>query len=148
MIIVAPPDHPLRNARQTTRERIAQETFLVRESGSGTRISLEIYLSEVPGKLENIGIEMGSNETIKQAVMAGLGIAFISAHTVAAEVESGRLVVLDVEGLPIRRQWFSVSRADRSATPAMERFTHFLATQGASFLPMIAPPFHSADKSL
>lgn len=137
LVIIAPPDHPLVGAKDISKERIAQEKFLVREPGSGTRISLEIFFSDVGWKLENIGPEMGSNETIKQAVMAGLGIAFISAHTIAAEVESGRLVVLDVEGMPIRRHWFSVSRSDRSMTPAMDAFSTFLETKGVRFLPVL-----------
>lgn len=139
LVIIAAPDHPLRGRRDVPRQRIAEEKFLVREAGSGTRMSLEIYFADSPAKLENIGIEMGSNETIKQAVMAGLGVGFISAHTIAAEVETERLVVLDVEGLPIRRQWFSVWRSDRSATPAMEAFTRFLINEGARFLPVVAP---------
>lgn len=143
LVIVAAPDHPLANETGISKERIAEETFLVREAGSGTRISLEVFFAEIPSKLDNIGTEMGSNETIKQAVMAGLGVGFISAHTVAAEIADGRLVALDVEGLPVRRQWFSVSRSDRSMTPAMEVFSLFLTTQGADFLPVLAPPARS-----
>ena len=91
----------------------------------------------MPGRLDDLGIEMDSNETIKQAVMAGLGVAFISAHTVASEVEAGRLAVLDVAGLPIRRQWFAVVRSDRAVSPAMAAFEDFLARSGAAFLPVL-----------
>lgn len=139
LVIIAHPGHALRYARDISCERIAEEKFLVREAGSGTRISLEIFFSRVAAKLDNIGVEMGSNETIKQAVMAGLGVAFISAHTIEAEVESGRLCILDVEGTPIRRQWFAVSRADRTTTPAMTAFGSFLAEKGAQFLPLTTP---------
>lgn len=139
LVIIAAPDHPLASRRAISRERIAQEKFMVREPGSGTRISLEIFFSQVASKLENIGVEMNSNETIKQAVMAGLGIAFISAHTIEAEVQSGRLRILDVEGTPIRRQWFAVSRSDRSETPVMLAFARFLARSGARFLPLTTP---------
>lgn len=137
LVIIAPPDHTLARKRDISKEDIAAEKFLVREPGSGTRISLEIYFADVSGKLENLGTEMGSNETIKQAVMAGLGVAFISAHTIEQELERGRLVILDVEGMPIRRQWFSVSRADRSQSPAMRVFQEFLGRQGAQHLPII-----------
>jgi len=135
LVMIAPPDHPLAGQRQISKERIAQESFLLREPGSGTRTSLDMFLSDLPGRAENLGVEMGSNETIKQAVMAGLGIALISAHTIAQEVQAGRLAVLDVEGLPIRRQWFSVTRADRSLTPVMTAFEEFLTLQGSRFLP-------------
>lgn len=137
LVIVAAPDHPLVGMRDITKERIAEESFLVREPGSGTRISLEIFLSEIPGRIDDLGVEMGSNETIKQAVMAGLGIAFISAHTIALEVEAGRLVILDVHGMPIRRQWFSVMRADRAVSPAMAAFNDFLMREGAAHLPLV-----------
>ncbi|MGV8937325.1 MAG: LysR family transcriptional regulator [Allorhizobium sp.] len=135
LVMIAAPDHPLAKSRAITKEEIAREHFLVRERGSGTRISLEIFLSEVPGRLDELGTEMSSNETIKQAVMAGLGIAFISAHTIAMELEFGRLVMLDVIGMPIRRQWFSVMRTDRSLSPAMSAFQDFLRRRGAQCLP-------------
>ena len=136
-VIIAPPDHPLAGLRGVTKEQLVQENFLVREPGSGTRMALDIYLSELPGRADAPGIEMGSNETIKQAVMAGLGIALISAHTIALEVEQKRLAVLDVEGMPIRRQWFSISRAERSLTPVMKSFEDFLQLRGAAFLPRV-----------
>lgn len=135
LIIVASPRHPLARQRDISKERIAEENFLIREKGSGTRISLEIYLGEIPGKLDTLGHEMDSNETIKQSVMAGLGVGFISAHTVAEEISSGRLVPLDVEGIPIKRQWFSVTRTDRSISPAMQRFQDFLVSEGSRYLP-------------
>ena len=145
LVIVAPPDHPLARARDISKERIAQEDFLIREPGSGTRISLEIFLGEVPGRLDDLGAEMGSNETIKQAVMAGLGIAFISAHTIASEVEAGRLVILDVAGMPIRRQWFGVMRTDRVISPAMAAFHDFLIRRGAMHLPLFGKLYPDAQ---
>ena len=137
LVIVAPPDHPMAATRDISKERIAEEHFLIREPGSGTRISLEIFLADVPGRIDDLGIEMGSNETIKQAVMAGLGIAFISAHTIASEVEAGRLVILDVVGMPIRRQWFAVMRVDHAISPAMATFHDFLMRKGAAHLPLV-----------
>lgn len=137
LVMIAAPDHPLAKCRDITKERIAQEHFLIREPGSGTRISLEIFLSELPGRIDDLGTEMSSNETIKQAVMAGLGIAFISAHTIALELEVGKLVMLDVTGMPIRRQWFSVMRTDRTLSPAMRAFQDFLNRKGAQCLPSI-----------
>ncbi|TKT69368.1 LysR family transcriptional regulator [Aquamicrobium sp. LC103] len=138
LVIIAPPDHPLARARDISKARIARENFLIREPGSGTRISLEIFLGELPGRIDDLGIEMGSNETIKQAVIAGLGVAFISAHTISAEVETGRLVVLDVAGMPIRRQWFAVTRSDRAMSPAMATFQDFLMRKGAMHLPHLS----------
>lgn len=137
LVIIAPPDHKLVDARDISKETIARESFLMREQGSGTRISLEIFMRELPFWLETPAIEMDSNETIKQSVMAGLGIAFLSAHTVATELDAGRLALLDVLGMPIRRQWFAVTRSDRNMTPAMAAFQSFLSREGARHLPLV-----------
>ncbi|MFZ1815837.1 MAG: LysR family transcriptional regulator [Rhizobiaceae bacterium] len=136
-VIIAAPDHPLAGKLDITKEQLVPEHFLLRESGSGTRTALEFFFGDIPKKLEGLGAEMGSNETIKQAVMAGLGIAFISAHTIEQELVARKLVILDVIGMPIRRQWFSIVRADRSMPPATEAFNRFLSTRGAQFLPVI-----------
>lgn len=133
-IIVAPPDSPLAGRRGLELADLADQTFLVREPGSGTRMLMERRLAEA-GIEPNIGVEIGSNETIKQAVIAGLGISFISAHTVAAEISDGRLVELDVNGLPEMRQWFVVKRADKRLLPAAEALRAFLVSEGEKFLP-------------
>ena len=136
-VIIAPSDHPLAGKRQIAKSCLTRERFLIREPGSGTRMSLEVFFADMPEKLEDLGTEMGSNETIKQAVMAGLGIAFISAHTIEQELQLGRLAILDVEGMPITRQWFGVSRLDRSMSPAMQAFNGFLTHDGAACLPVV-----------
>lgn len=135
LVVIAPPDHPLANKGEISKERIADETFLIREKGSGTRTSLEIYLGEIPGRLDSLGIEMDSIETIKQSVMAGMGIGVISAHTIAQEVETGRMVILHVEGMPINRQWFSVTRAGMAISPAMASFQKFLQSNATRYFP-------------
>ena len=137
LVIVAAPDHPLVGKRKISKQRIAEELFFVRETGSGTRTSLELFLSDIPGRLDNLGTEFSSNETIKQAVMAGMGIAFISAHTIAMEVEIGRLAVLDVVETPVLRQWFTVRRADRASSPAMDAFQSFVRSHGRDYLPAV-----------
>ena len=83
----------------------------------------------------SIGMEMDSNETIKQAVIAGLGIAFISSHTVAYELENGRLVSLDIVGLPVMRQWYAVRRRDAILLPPSQAMLEFLGEKGSEFLP-------------
>jgi LysR family transcriptional regulator for metE and metH len=85
-------------------------------------------------------MEIGSNETIKQAVMAGLGIAFISAHTIAAEIWDGRLTILDFVGLPDIRQWFVVRPAAKRMMPAARALHDFLVAEGRHFLPNIKQP--------
>ncbi len=138
LVIIAAPGHPLAGEQRISKRRIAEETLLVREQGSGTRSSLELFLADIAGRTERLGPEFQSNESIKQAVMAGLGIAFISAHAIATEVELGRLVILDAIDTPVSRQWFLVSRSDRSQSPAMNAFRDFVARRGSEFLPALA----------
>jgi DNA-binding transcriptional LysR family regulator len=135
LVIIAAPDHPLVRQRDISKEIIAGESMLLREPGSGTRTSMEIFMRGVTGWMDSPAIEMDSNETIKQSVMAGLGVAFISGHTVSYELEAGRLALLDVVGMPLRRQWFAVARSDRVMTPAMAAFHDFLARSGTRYLP-------------
>lgn len=133
-VIIAPPDHPLAKRRAIPPREIAEEKLLMREAGSGTRSVAERFLA-THGIKPRVGMEIGSNETIKQAVMAGLGIAFISAHTIAAEIEDGRLIVLDVVGLPEIRQWFVVRAAAKRLMPAARALRDFLVAEGQRFLP-------------
>src|SRR5215467_2755332 len=135
-VIIAPPDHPLAKQRSISPREIAKQTILMREVGSGTRLLAEKFLAEHDIE-PRIGMEIGSNETIKQAVMAGLGIAFISAHTIAAEIDDGRLAILDVEGLPDIRQWFVVRPAAKRMMPAARSLRDFLVAEGRRFLPTV-----------
>jgi LysR family transcriptional regulator, low CO2-responsive transcriptional regulator len=135
-VVIAAPEHPLAARQDIPISDIAAETFLIRESGSGTRMHLE-SLFESAGHPVTVGMEIPSNETIKQAVMAGLGIALISAHTIAAEVNDGRLVVLDVQGLPIRRQWLVVRMAKRAVSPSTQALWDFIVDEGAALLPVL-----------
>jgi LysR family transcriptional regulator for metE and metH len=133
-VIIAPTAHRLARKSRMKLADLVGETFLMREPGSGTRGLME-QLFEQAGVQPNIGMAMSSNETIKQAVIAGLGIAFISAHTVATELDERRLVTLDVAGLPIVRQWFVLSRKDKVLLPPAQAMLDFLSARGAEFLP-------------
>jgi LysR family transcriptional regulator for metE and metH len=136
-IIVAPAGHPLAGAKLTISD-LSKETFFVREPGSGTRLLME-RLFEQADFDPVVGMEIGSNETIKQAVIAGLGVAFISAHTVAIEIADGRLVMLDVAGLPMMREWFVSRLREKAVMPAGQAMWSFLSAEGQKFLPQPAP---------
>jgi DNA-binding transcriptional LysR family regulator len=97
----------------------------------------EEFVAGLMVKRPRFGIDAGSNETIKQAVMAGLGIALISGHTVATELSDGRLAMLDVKGLPARRRWFAVRRSDKVLGPAAAALWQFIVEQGSTFLPAL-----------
>ncbi|MDH3536223.1 MAG: LysR family transcriptional regulator, partial [Gammaproteobacteria bacterium] len=133
-IIIAAPDHALAGNRRISLTDLKNETFLLREPGSGTRSVTDKLFSRVKG-LPKTGLEFGSNETIKQAVMAGMGIAVISAHTVAAELRERRLVALDVRGTPINRKWFVVKHANKRFLPSAQALWNFVARNGKHYLP-------------
>ncbi len=133
-VLVCPPDHPLNGQRALRPGDLAHEVFLTREKGSGTRALTEKLIARLDIE-PRIGMEIGSNETIKQAVMAGLGIALISAHTVAWELEEGRLGLIHAPGLPMMRQWYVVRRREKHLLPAARALWEFLAARGAAFLP-------------
>jgi LysR family transcriptional regulator, low CO2-responsive transcriptional regulator len=133
-VIIAPTSHRLARKSRLALSDLANETFLTREPGSGTRGLME-QLFEQAKLRPKIGMAMSSNETIKQAVIAGLGIAFISAHTVATELDERRLVTLDVDGLPVVRQWFVLARKDKVLLPPAQAMLDFLSARGARFLP-------------
>jgi DNA-binding transcriptional LysR family regulator len=137
-VMVAAGEHPLTGRSNLSPSDLAGEVFITREMGSGTRLLME-GLFEATNLNPKIGMEMGSNETVKQAVIAGLGIAFISAHTVASELDDGRLVTLDVKGLPVVRQWFVVRRKDKIMLPPAQAVLDFMSREGARYLPKLPP---------
>mgnify|MGYP005810845689 CR=1 FL=1 len=134
-VVIAAPDHPLASRIGIDKTELTDESFIAREEGSGTRTVFDYFFAGVMVRKPRVSIEIGSNETIKQAVMAGLGLALISAHTIEAEVESGRLAILDVKGLPIIRQWFVVRRADRPLRPVGQAMWDFTLAEGPRLLP-------------
>jgi DNA-binding transcriptional LysR family regulator len=135
-VIVTAHDHHLARRKSVAVPELAKETFITRERGSGTRMLMEQFLQK-NGLAPKIGMEMDSNETIKQAVMAGLGIAFISQHTVFHELDEKRLVALKVKGLPIMRQWHAIRRADKLLLPPAQAMLDFLGKEGSRYLPKL-----------
>ncbi|HBM58985.1 MAG TPA: LysR family transcriptional regulator [Citreicella sp.] len=134
-VLIAPPDHPLAGQAGVTAAAVLAEPLLMREPGSGTRILATRFLDRIGEGKTYARSEMNSNETIKQAVIAGLGIALISYHTVVEELRTGRLVTLDLPGLPILRHWFLLHRADMPLTGAARTVWDFIAAERAGILP-------------
>ncbi len=134
-VIIAAPDNPLAAVTRVEPAALWGETFLAREEGSGTRILMTRFLDRIAeGRLLRTK-EMGTNETIKQAVMAGLGIALISEHTVVEELRQRRLVALPIEGMPIVRQWFLVHVAGHALLPAAQALARAIVAMEGAFLP-------------
>ncbi len=133
-VIIAAPAHPLAKKRRIPLARLAEETFLIREPGSGTRGLLERLFAEHRLPL-NVSMEMASNETIKQAVQAGMGISLLSLHTIGLELETRRLAILDVRGLPIVRDWHVVHLAAKRLSPVALAFKDFLLSTAGKLIP-------------
>jgi DNA-binding transcriptional LysR family regulator len=133
IVVIAAPGHALAGRRRVPLEALAGESFVIRERGSGTRNAMEHVFAERGFKARET-LEMSSNETIKQAVMAGMGVAFLSMHTIGLELRARRLVLLPVTGLPVMREWFVIHRKGKRLSPAAKAFKSFLLEQGAAFI--------------
>ncbi|WP_295685215.1 LysR family transcriptional regulator [uncultured Nevskia sp.] len=133
LAVIAAVDHPLVGKKAIPPARLDRELFIVRESGSGTRAAMEAFFKEQRIAPPAI-MEMDSNETIKQAVIANMGLTLLSLHTLGLELQAGQLVVLDVVGLPLRRAWHVVSLGALSLSPAAEAFRYFVLERGDAML--------------
>lgn len=125
LVVIASPNHALAKKKKIPLQRLQQETFVVRELGSGTRTAMERFFTEKGIQLST-GMDMSSNEAIKQAVQAGLGLGIVSIHTLEPELEVGRLVVLDVQSFPIMRHWYVVHRLGKRLSPVAQVFKDFV----------------------
>jgi DNA-binding transcriptional LysR family regulator len=137
-VIVSAPGHRLASQRRIPIEELVREPFVVREKGSDTWNSMEDGFGAHLTNL-NIAMEIRSTETIKQAVIAGMGISFMSAHTISKEVQSGSLAVLDVQAFPLMLNWYVVHRRNKRLPPVAQAFKNFLLNDGASLMDQFVP---------
>ena len=138
IVVVAHPNHPLVGQKNIPLARIAEERFLAREPGSGTRAARTRLFAE-HGLAANIYMELGSSEAIKQAVMAGLGISVLSRHNLALELDSGLISVLDVEHFPLIRQWYAVHLKGKKLSGTARMFLDFLLRDGVRIWEEVQP---------
>jgi DNA-binding transcriptional LysR family regulator len=133
LVIIAPAGHPLSDKKNIALKELSNETFIMREIGSGTRNSVERFLAE-RGVHLTVSMEMNTNGAIKQGVEEGLGLGIVSIHTLERELEGRRLVVLDVESFPIMRQWFMVHRAGKRLSAIATQFAEFVRQEAHRFV--------------
>ncbi len=133
LVVIAAPSHALARAKKIQPKQLATETFLLREQGSGTRGVVERFFTSHKLALPK-HMTMDTNEAIKQSVQAGMGIGIISRHGIDMELETKRLVMLDVDHFPIVRHWYIVQRKDKRPSLAAQEFERFLLkeSQGAA----------------
>jgi DNA-binding transcriptional LysR family regulator len=133
LVFVAPPGQILIADSQPRLRDLEAYPFIVREPGSGTRKSMEEFFRQQQ-IAPHVTMEMSSNETIKQAVMAGMGLSFLSLHTLGLELRSGLLRILDIEGTPIMRTWNIVHQLSKTLSPAAEAFRYFVLERAEAML--------------
>ncbi len=126
LVLVAPPNHPLAAQTAIAPDALNGAPFIMREPGSGTRLTTERFFTEAGVEVVN-RLEVGSNEAIKQTVAGGLGLAVLSATTVVSELTLGELVKLDVQGFPLIRRWHLVYARGKRLSPAALAFKRWLA---------------------
>lgn len=134
LVVIAPPDHPLSKLRRIPVKRLGQETFLLREPGSGTRGAMERFFAAHQISI-NRGMETDTNEAIKQAVQAGMGLGIMSLHTAELELLTNRLKVLDVQDFPIIRHWHVVHRKNKRLSCVAQAFREFLLKEAPGLMP-------------
>ncbi|WP_367278570.1 LysR substrate-binding domain-containing protein [Thiomonas sp.] len=131
--VVCAPDHPLMRGERKPASALAQFGFVIREAGSGTRSAMEEYLREwrVDPRIDQ---ELASNETIKQMVMSGMGVSFLSLHGIGLELRNGLIGVPDIEGLPLVRSWQVVHTSSKVLSPSAEALRYFVLENGEAYL--------------
>lgn len=132
-VLIGHPLNPLAKRKLISRSELSREPFFVREEGSGTRMVHENYFLSKKLPPPNASM-MDSNENIKQAVMADMGIAFISAHTVALELETHKLAILAADGMPMMREWFVLHLKGKRLSPATQNFKAFVRDDGPGLM--------------
>lgn len=125
LVPIAPADHPLASESQIPFTRFAEEAFIMREPGSGTRQALEELFHKHQSEL-NVRMELGSNEAIKQAILGGLGVSVLSQHTLTLEKDTGLFAILDVEDLPIYRNWYAIYPVGKQPSVVARTFLDYL----------------------
>lgn len=126
LIAITHPDHPLLKNKKNSIKALSKETLITREQGSGTRITIERIL----GMKFNSEIEINSNEAIIEAVQAGLGIGFVSKHTVKLELENDIIKQLNIDKFPVMRHWHTVHSNKTELSPIAQRFKAFIIESG------------------
>ena len=132
-VIVAQPSHPLAKKRSVSLEVVAREPLITREPGSATHLAMDQAFAEAR-IAPRVDMEIASNETIKQAVAAGFGIGFLSAHCVQQELALGRLAVVRVKGFPVMRLWYVVQLRGRRLPRVAQAFREFLVKEGEGLI--------------
>jgi DNA-binding transcriptional LysR family regulator len=137
LVVIAPPQHPLVKQPKISLQRLAEEDFLMREVGSGTRLAMERCFAARNLEIKTT-MELGNSEAIKQAVIAGLGLSVLSEHTLIQEVATGAIKILDVEEFPMVRYWHAVHLSEKKMSLVARTFLDFLLTHSRDTMQQVS----------
>lgn len=132
-VLVTSVEHPFARAEKVAVNALLGEEFIVREPGSGTRAALDEFM-DAHQMRARITMQMSSNEAIKQAVMAGMGVSLLSLHTIGLELDHGLIAAPETEGLPVMRRWHVVHTQAKTLSPPAEAFRYFMLENGEAYL--------------
>ncbi|WP_008313854.1 LysR family transcriptional regulator [Leptolyngbya sp. PCC 6406] len=141
LVLIAPKDHPLAGKKNIPIQALAGESFIMRESGSGTRQAVQALL-DTHGVEVRVRLEMGSNEAIKQAIAGGLGISVLSLHTIISEGTAGEFCILDVTEFPIARKWYVAHLAGKQLSVVADTFLTYLMEESHTLAKKLLPGIH------
>lgn len=133
LVVLAHTDHPLADKKSIPLKRIAEEPFLVREAGSGTRLAFERLMKKHALKIR-VKMEIGNSEALKHAVAGGLGLAVLSQHSIKHDISSGVVTILDVQHFPIERHWYIVYPRAKQLSVVARTFLDFLHKQAHAII--------------
>jgi LysR family transcriptional regulator, low CO2-responsive transcriptional regulator len=132
-VLVTSVDHRFAHMEVVPARALSGEGFIVREPRSGTRAAFDEYM-RAHQLTPRVVMQMSSNEAIKQAVMAGMGVSVLSLHTLGLELDHHLIATPETEGLPIMRRWHVVNNLAKTLSPAAEAFRYFILERGEAFL--------------
>ena len=147
LVAIAPHNHPLAQEKNIPLQRLAEEPFIMRESGSGTRMAVENFFAQNKATLK-VEMEIGSNEAIKHAIVGGLGVSVLSRYVLALEGANGPLSILDVEGLPLQLHWYIVYSASKQLSIVARTFLEYLLDEGKRLAAQVDLDIRNSNKTI
>lgn len=139
LVILASPSHPLANEKNIPVEALARDNFIMREPGCGTYLTMDRMVKDRSVRFRS-SMALGSNEAIKQAVIGELGISMLSIYALVHEINTGELVILDVEGFPVNDEWFLCFPEGKKPSVVTEVFTEYMLNEGRELTLSSLPP--------
>lgn len=132
LVLVVPADHRLAGRKRVSAKEIAEEPFIMREEGSGTRKLLEAVFATNDIELPPVTATLSSTTAVKEAVCAGLGMTLLSERAARKEAAAGILALIELRGLRFERNFLWITDRQRTLSPLCQRFGKYLRERHAA----------------